>query len=324
MKLSFRAQRGICCCVLAGLLVATAFAQTREVAITFDDLPKAVVDPILPGGDINDLRATTWLLLTQLAEHQAPAIGFVNESKLYVNGQLEDRIQLLQMWLDAGQQLGNHGYAHLNFQDTPLARYEDNVIRGETITYWLTKGKEPRYFRHPYNAVGATPDIRDAFRAFLRERGYAVAPFTIEDSDYLFNEVYVRAQHTGDYALVQRIRAAYLDYLDTMFSYFEGVSQEEFGRDIRQIFLIHANDINADMLSDILTRLEKRGYRFITSQRALEDPAYRTPDQYAGPYGISWLHRWKPALGLPFKYTDEPDPPKWILDLHAQGGKTKN
>ncbi len=307
-------------CVLLLLLyagVASAQTAAHEVAITFDDLPKVVVHSPNPAGDINDLRATTWLLMTQMAGQQATATGFVNESKLYVPGEVQDRAQLLQMWLDAGMELGNHGYEHLRLQDTPLAQYEENVIRGEAITRWLSAGAMPRYYRFPFNSTGATAEIRDAFRDFLQARAYSVAPFTIENSDYMFNEIYVRARHARDYRTAEQVRAAYLDYTERMFEYFEGVARQDFGRDIRQVLLIHANDINADVLDALLARVAKRGYRFVTLERALQDPAYHTPDQYAGPYGISWLHRWKPALGLPLKYND-PGPPKWVVEAYEQ------
>ena len=38
--------------------------------------------------------------------------------------------------------------------------------------------------------------------------------------------------------------------------------------------------------------VSKRGYRFISLASALEDPAWSRPDAYAGPTGVSWLHRW--------------------------------
>lgn len=39
-----------------------------------------------------------------------------------------------------------------------------------------------------------------------------------------------------------------------------------------------------------------------------------TEDVYVGPYGISWLHRWRQGLGLPNRLIDEPEPPAWIMD----------
>jgi hypothetical protein len=95
----------------------------------------------------------------------------------------------------------------------------------------------------------------------------------------------------------------------------EHLSTEMFGREITQILLFHANDINADCLDEMLKRLESRGYRFVTLDQALEDKAYQTRDDYIGINGPSWLHRWTVALGLKMTLALEPDPPKWVLDM---------
>jgi hypothetical protein len=48
------------------------------------------------------------------------------------------------------------------------------------------------------------------------------------------------------------------------------------------------------------------------------DGAWRTPDEYVGPRGPSWLYRFRVAKGLPLGLEREPDPPKWVLDLYRE------
>src|SRR5689334_400120 len=101
----------------------------RSVAITFDDLPFA--NSTL---DIAQQRELTTRLLKNLSANRVPAIGFVNENKLHKEGEEAARVALLQSWLDAGLELGNHTYSHEYFYKTALAEFEDNILRGETIT----------------------------------------------------------------------------------------------------------------------------------------------------------------------------------------------
>lgn len=304
-------------------LVCSSFAQStqRTIAITFDDLPKAYAGKDTP----DDLRATTARLLQSLNAHRAPAIGFVNEHGLFVPGQTDARIEVLRMWLTAGMELGNHTFSHPDLNKTPLQAYEDDVIHGEVVWRRLvadhnkkagTTAPVERYFRHPYTHTGETSEKKAAFEGFLKSRGYTIAPFTIENFDWGFNAVYSKALMAGDKELAQRTRAAYLEHADTMVAYFEQRSRDVFGREIPQTLLIHANNINADTLDEMLTRLEKRGYRFVTLGQAMADPAYATTDNYVGPIGPSWLHRWALAFGKPMSFQEEPDPPKWILDLY--------
>jgi peptidoglycan/xylan/chitin deacetylase (PgdA/CDA1 family) len=270
----------------------------RKVAVTIDDLPAA-------GGaglrlDLPSLRGINQRMLAALTKHEVPAIGFVNESRLHVPGEMDERIAMLQSWLEV-----------------PLRDYQDDVLHGEVITRRLleARGEEPRFFRFPYNHRGTDAGTRDAFDAFLKERGYRVAPFTVEHVDYAFNSVYTRAREAGDTEAMAKVRSAYLDFLDTAFEYFEGLSVDLWGREIAQIFLIHVNEINAECMGEMLERLVKRGYSFVSLAEALEDEAYDAPDDYLGRFGPSWLHRWTITRGLPMR-RDEPDPPAFILEAY--------
>jgi hypothetical protein len=162
--------------------------------------------------------------------------------------------------------------------------------------------------------TGSTPETRERFEAFLTSHGYRVAPFTIEDSDYIFALVYDDAVRREDGRTAERVLSAYLEHQTRMFEWFEQLSRETFGREIPQILLIHVNRLNGDSLAEAVDAMTRRGYRFVSLEAALGDPAYRTPDGYVGPFGPSWLHRWRVSLGMPNRLRDEPDPPRWVLD----------
>jgi peptidoglycan/xylan/chitin deacetylase (PgdA/CDA1 family) len=289
-------------------------ATPRRLALTFDDLPGAEAKAPLA-----DLQAMNRRILEALHSSGATATGFVNEGRTQVDGERDARVALLRAWLDAGCDLGNHTERHLGLTETPLRDYEDGVVRGEAILRTLleSRGRAPVYFRHPFTQTGPTPEIKEAFERFLRERGYTIAPFTVEAADYLFSALYDQALAARDDARAGKIRQAYLDHNATMFAWFEGLARDEFGRDIPQVLLAHVNRLNADVLPDLLDRLRARGYAFVPLQEALADAAYDTPDRYVGKNGPSWLHRWSVALGKPMRLRDEPDPPQWALDDYA-------
>jgi len=57
----------------------------------------------------------------------------------------------------------------------------------------------------------------------------------------------------------------------------------------------------------------KRGYRFVSLDEALDDSAYASSDEYYGPAGITWLHRWAITAGKPRTiFAGEPAVPDWI------------
>lgn len=124
-----------------------------------------------------------------------------------------------------------------------------------------------------------------------------------------------RACREGDSALAARLVAAYLDQTLAATLFAEALSLELFGREVPQVLLIHANELNAEALPALLGTLAARDYRFVPLEEALADPAWRTPDGYVGRSGPSWLHRFALSLGAPSRTAEEPDPPRWVLDL---------
>ena len=242
----------------------------------------------------------------------------MNEDKLLVAGEIDARTALLAAWLDAGMELGNHGYGHLRLGEVPLEEYEAGVLKGEVVTRWLlsARGRAPRYYRHPYTQTGPSREAKQAFESFLADHGYKVAPFTVENSDYIFDWLYAAARARGDREQAGRLLRAYLDYNDTMLAFFEAEAQDLFGRSIAQVLLLHANALNADALPEMLERLARRGYRVVPLDEALADPAYATPDGYIGPAGPSWIHRWRAGKGgdAGQALKREPDPPAWVLE----------
>lgn len=282
----------------------------RQVVITLDDLPKAMGEESLGSATM-----VTDATLAALSKHEVPALGFVIGSKVFIKNEVDARLDLLRRWVAAGHELGNHSFSHPSFQKMGLIPYEDDVLRGDLAPRLIMAETERpvRYFRHPYNQTGPSSEVKAEFRAFMAARGTIIAPFTMEHADYLYNLLWVKAREIGDEKQAERIRAAYMAHLDTAFDFAEELALDTFGDPIPQVFLIHTNDINARSLDAILTRLEDRGYRFISMDQAMKHPAYATPDTYVGGNGISWLHRWRYSLDLPDRLRQEPDPPGWII-----------
>lgn len=265
------------------------------MALTFDDLP---ANSFLSTTEA--FEAVTTPLLESLERHEIPAIGFVNEAKLYQDGTLVlRRVATLQAWVDAGLELGNHTFSHPNMNVTPLADFQAEVIAGEEVTRPMLAeaGAEPRYFRHPFLRTGASLEDRDAFEAFLAEHGYRVAPVTIDNQEWIYARAYDHALARDDRALADRIGADYVVYMDSITGYYEAQSRALLGYELPQIMLLHANQLNADVMDALVAALENRGYDFVPLEEALEDPAYESEDEWVGDVGITWLHRWALTQG---------------------------
>ncbi len=282
------------------------------MALTFDDLPYvAVSSSYLPAA-----QRVTSRLLDILKKHRAPAIGFVNEAQLR-GGERVDRIALLKQWIDQGMLLGNHTFSHPDFNTVSIERFQDEILQGEVETRRLLAARPGSrlFFRHPMTHTGDTKEKKEAIEQFLKERGYTIAPHTIENSDFIFNRVYARARAKSDNGLSKKLRETYLDHTMAATAFAEAISPQIFSREIPQTLLLHANDITADALDELLTRYESRGYRFITLEQAMEDPAYKTPDTLVSSSGPTWFWRWARTLGIKVSGEGDPEVPPWVTDL---------
>jgi len=293
--------------------VVSGQAQTakpdRSVAITIDDLPAA--SNTLSAAEIT---AMTTKLLGTLREQKIPVVGFVNEKKLYRFGETDERIRALRMWLDSGFELGNHTFTHMSLNRAGLKAWEDDVVQGENVTTLLLAEKKMklRYFRHPFLDVGRDLQTRREAEAFLVGRGYHIAPITLDAWDWAFASVYEHAKKRGDEALQKQLADAYLSYSDTMFAFDEQLSKQVVGYEPKQILLIHANQLEADYVGELLDVFRKRGYRFITLEDALGDQAYSLPNEYVGEEGTGWIEQWAITQGRPPQ--GAPVFPQWVLE----------
>ena len=290
---------------LLALCVATTRADsgqsvqpsTRRVAITIDDLP--IVSRNFTTAD--DHERITSRLVGALVRHRVPAIGFVNEAKLYRNGILDDReVGVLRQWTKAGLELGNHTYSHPDLHTVDVDRYLGEITRGDEVTRGLMAevGLKPRYFRHPFLHTGRSLGVRTRVDSVLASRGYRVAPVTIDNYDYMFAAAYDDAVAHKDSTEAGRVARSYIAYMDTVFGYYEAQSRAIVGREIPQVLLIHASLLNADHLYSLVAMMQRRGYSFVGLDEVLGDAAYRSADTYVGPAGITWLHRWALTRGM--------------------------
>jgi peptidoglycan/xylan/chitin deacetylase (PgdA/CDA1 family) len=271
-------------------------SPARQIAITIDDLPSG--DTSL--ASLESLTEMTSKLLAVLQEQEVPATGFVNERKLFKRGEVDERIRLLAKWMEAGFELGNHTFSHASLNRVGLKEFEDEVIQGETITRWLLAEKRMtlRYFRHPYLETGRDSQTRRAAEVFLAQRGYGIAPVTVDVNDWVFSVVYADARRRGDRALQEQIVACYLTHVDAVLAHCEQLSRRLVVYEVRQILLLHATWLEAEHLAKVLQVMREREYKFITLDEALSDHAYRLPETYISEKGISWLERWAITLGL--------------------------
>ncbi len=300
--------------LLVTLVSVAAFARTHTMAMTVDDLPFASGNSVaISPADAKSAGQVNRKILKAFAHHHIPATGFVIEERAEELS-IPVSKKILKQWTGPGFDLGNHLYSHPDVNTLSIEQVENQITRGEQMFAPLLANvsSKPEFLRFPYNHTGDTKEKHDAIAAFMTARGYRLAPCTIDNTDYEFNTSYVLAISRHNDREAAKIRAAYIAYTGAEIDYYTALNKQVFGYEPPHIMLLHDSSLNADTIEEVILLFEQRGYRFVTLNNALKDPAYAVPETYITKYGPMWGYRWAQERHVKVNGRAEPDPPAWI------------
>jgi len=282
-----------CAAAIAGSCAPARAADDAAVAptplvITVDDLPIA-------GGmheSPRERERITRGLLDALAKHEIRAVGLVT----WANVKHDSDLDLLEMWLDAGHELGNHSYNHLDYTRTDSTAYIADIEAGRAAVaaFLAERGRQDgrvRWFRFPFLREGDTVEKLRAMRRYLDESGQRNLHVTIDDQDWSFEQPWVEARRRGDAVAMREIAAQYHEGLRLETRCHEDESERLFERVPPQVLLLHANEVGAANWDSLFSWLAASGHRFATADEALADSAYANPCEYVSRYGGSLWFR---------------------------------
>ena len=284
------------CCLTLTFCASASFAQ--QMAITFDDLPAHNALP----PDVTRLQVATSILTTLATEHMPPTYGFVNGAK----AKDPDTVSVLQAWRDAGQPLGNHTWAHLDFNDLTVRQFEAEIAKNEPLLKHYMRGEDWHWFRYPYLHEGQTVEKVRTARSWLKAHGYKVAQVTMDFEDYLWNAPYARCVDKHDEAAIAKLHDSYLSTASQYLDLARELSHMIYGRDINYVLLMHVGAFDAKMLPDLLALYRRAGLKFTTLAEAEQDPAYRDDEGLASMQGGDLLEQMMQRRHLKFPPNTKP------------------
>jgi peptidoglycan/xylan/chitin deacetylase (PgdA/CDA1 family) len=230
-----------------------AYAVEKQVAITIDDLPFVGSANYNPG-NLRREHDRFMKMLAAIKDRGVPATGFV------VAGTIEKgQWDMLNEFANAGLEVGNHTYSHPNLYSTATERYIKDIDKADKVLKpILTK---PKFFRYPYLAEGRG-EKKEKVLSFLHQKGYIIAPVTIDSKDFRFNDRLFSINWRNRPQHLPKIKQQYLSYIWQQTKRAERISEKN-GKPIKEILLIHANLINAHAMGDIIDMYQKKGYKIV-------------------------------------------------------------
>ena len=251
------------------------------MAITLDDLPFGYARNLT----IEQRRDGVARVLATLRKYDITAAMFVVGS-----GITEHNRDFIDAVAAAGHTIGNHSFSHRDFGTMSVEDYAIDIQRGgDAIKPWL---KGTHFFRYPLLRQGDTAEKRDAILSWLSLRGIRVAPVTIDNDDFVYNQRLVDAMAEGR---TIDVREEYLEHMLEMAAVYEEKARALIGRPIKHVLLLHMNYLNALYLDELLQRLRTAGWSFIPFEEALTDPVYTLKYDHAGARGAGHLDAITPS-----------------------------
>lgn len=254
--------------IVALVLGMAGAARAQQIAFTWDDLPAH--GPLPPGETRVEIGRK---LIAAMKDAGVPSIyGFVNANALERE---PASAPVLKEWRDAGFQIGNHAWSHMNLNDHSAADWEQDVLKDEEALKQYAGDGDWHWLRFPYLSEGDTQEKRVEVRKFLAGQGYKIAGVTMSFADYAYNEPYVRCAAKNDAAAIAQLETAYLDAAKGSAASSRAMARVLFGHDIPYVLLMHVGAFDARMLPRLLKLYKDEGFTFVTLQEAEKDPFYR-------------------------------------------------
>jgi peptidoglycan/xylan/chitin deacetylase (PgdA/CDA1 family) len=233
--------------------------------------------------------------LSQFDSLNIPVTIFINEGLVHKGDSIEKNIELLNEWMSRDYTtIGYHSTDHSRYSEVGLDTFKLDVEKGENIIREIARkcGKSVDYFRMPFNDLGKDSIQQAEIEQYLTSKNYILAPFTVESVDWAYNYVYVYYLGKNDIHKADSIAKDYVLKTISCFTFYDSISIQKYGKQIKQIYLCHDNKLNADYLPLLVNELKKKNYSFISFEEAMKDPLYHQEVRYFKKWGISWLYRW--------------------------------
>ena len=219
-------------------------------------------------------------LLAAFRRHRLPQVyGFVNGAKLEGHPELQ---AVIDAWRAAGYPLGNHSWSHPDPNKTALDAYLADIERNEAY------GK---VFRYPFLFEGDTAERRTQTTAWLREHGYSKADVTIDFDDWAWNPPWARCTEKRDELALGELRHTYLDASVRILERYRTLGRAVAEREVAQVLLLHIGAADADQMDAMLSSYEAAGARWVTLEKAQQDPIYTEDPGFVTKWGWSLLDR---------------------------------
>lgn len=186
----------------------------------------------------------------------------------------------LLLQLDKNQHfICNHSMTHTHLSSQSLEAFEKEIEQVQNILkpYKNTR----RWYRYPFldygnrTALGGSYDKALLSLQILNRLGYSEGYVTINTFDWHLNTRLSEAIKKGLVVDYKALKDLYIELLNFWCNYYVNLYENVTSEKITHTLLLHANDLNALFLHEILSMLKESGWNIVSPEQAFSDIRWR-------------------------------------------------
>ncbi|TDD40343.1 polysaccharide deacetylase family protein [Saccharopolyspora elongata] len=182
-------------------------------------------------------------------------------------------LDILDDWCAAGHYVGNHTHQHISLNWLDVDTYLRDIETSERLLSRWIEASPSRYFRYAFAMEGDSATKTRQVQTHLSQNGFLSSPVTLWFYDAQFMVAYDRALRLTDRAAQRWIEDTLVDTAIEQIENQAAAATAALGRSPAHIMLIHGTTVAGATIERILGRLTEEGVVFVTSERAMADPA---------------------------------------------------
>jgi len=239
-----------------------------DIALTIDDYP-------MDDGIIFSVHERTEKFVEICDRHSCKAAFFCIGS----NCVKESGASLLSCLDDNGHFLCNHSMNHLHLSSQSLDGFEEEIkLVDEILSPYRNMRK---WYRYPFLDYGNRTSLGGSYSKtleslqILNNLGYTEGYVSISTFDWHIDRRLSEAINNGysvDYTSLKRL---YILLLKSWCQYYINLYEKGFSEKITHTLLLHANDLNALFLEEILSMIKGAGWNIVSPETAFSDVSWR-------------------------------------------------
>ena len=248
----------------AALLVGSASAGEKRIALSFDDAP-------MGGGPIYSGSDRTPALIDALAEAETGPVAMFITTRGF-NARADGRARV-EAYDNAGHLIANHSHTHPWSSQTEEDAFLADLDQASALIADFENLRP--WYRFPFldeGGRGRNVGKRDAYRAALNARGLSNGYVTVDTYDWHLVSVWSRAVRDGKSVNLDAVRDVYVAMVVDAAEHYAAMAEETLGRQPAHVLLLHENDAAAAFIGDAVSALRAAGWEIISPDEAYADP----------------------------------------------------